>query len=344
MKVLVTVGFMDRSGEGQLVEVDLGAGSARKVLVETPPANRHVERKGFTGATWAGEGADRRLYVCSYNAIHRIDPETWSIVGTLTQPDFNDLHGITHARGRLLVANTGGDAVEVFTVGGDFRGRYAFEPAWMAAARIDGKTPSRDAWLEGRVPGWSAGVGSKFEPERVDGYYTPAAAVLPYHRRVVRDFVHPNHVAIVADRPVAMMFHQNAVVDLASWELVVPKTPGHPHDGTTHDGLVWLTTVNGLVLGYDPNRRPWREVVRLDVFEKSGRTGWLRGLLVTPERLVVGLTEIREMPRDRWCDRPFRGTRTSVELLDRQTGAHLGGVDLTDEARHSKVFAIVEAA
>jgi hypothetical protein len=47
------------------------------------------------------------------------------------------------------------------------------------------------------------------------------------------------------------------------------------------------------------------------------------------------------LPRHRWADRDPEGSETSVLLLDRQDGRLLSRVDLSDEARHTKLYSVL---
>jgi len=106
------------------------------------------------------------------------------------------------------------------------------------------------------------------------------------------------------------------------------------------EGRFWITCTNGLVVAYAVERGSVTstEVERVHLFASTGRTGWCRGLLVTPEHLIVGLTAIDRMPRYRWCDRPFDQTETSVLIIDRATHSLVGRVDLRACGQRSKLF------
>jgi hypothetical protein len=73
---------------------------------------------------------------------------------------------------------------------------------------------------------------------------------------------------------------------------------GPPHDGVLREGLLWLTTTNGHVLGLDP--LTFDERVHLDVnamLPGAGLPGWCRGVEVVGDRVWVGMTMFR---RSRW--------------------------------------------
>jgi hypothetical protein len=342
MKLFASIGYFDDSGEGTLLEVDLAAAEARVVLSHTPPANLLVPGKGFTGMAWDTFEPGRTLFVCGFNSVYRVAVEEARVVGTLHRPDFNDLHGLSCHDGRLFIANTGLDAVEVMTTAGRFVGCQSLQPTWLNARRLNGDSPDRAQWGPLLNSEWAGQGPPTFEASSTRGaYYQDRPDGTPFHQTVVRDFVHPNHVDVCRGSAFVTAFRQRSIIDLATFEVVLSDLPGHPHDGRLVGELFWLTTVNGLVMGYDITATPWRLVERYDVFRKTRRTGWLRGLHVTTETIAIGLTEIRDMPRERWSDRPFEETRTGVVLLDRRTGRELSWVDLTDKDRHSKLFALV---
>ena len=180
---------------------------------------------------------------------------------------------------------------------------------------------------------------------RDDGYHTLDRGSLPFHRVKVPDHFHINHVARLNDRLLATCFSDGGVRDLCGFQVAARLSGRYLHDGVAHAGSFWLTDIDGSVLELDGVTL--RQLRRIDTFA-SGHFGWCRGLAVTDEHLVVGLTEVRRgrLPRHRWADRDPDGSETSVLLLDRRSGRLLARVDLTDEARHAKLYGIlpIEAA
>lgn len=342
MRVLTTLGDFADEGRGRIIEIDLVREEAREVLNWLPPPSLRVKGKGFTGLTWLGEPGIAPLAVCAHSCVCRVDTAHWEVSGVLHQPSMNDLHHITFDSGRLLVANTGADRVEAFNLEGRYLGGWDFAPAWVFAARYDGANPSRASWQAALRPGWS-GESTALDEESVGGdYYANAAQAEPFCARKTRDFVHPNHVAVLNGRVLVTRFQDLAVQDLSDWSYVIPQTPGHPHDGVVDGDRFWVTCTNGIVVAYaiEHGRVTAREVDRLDVFERSGRSGWCRGLVVTRDLLIVGLTAIERMPRFRWCDRPFKNTETSIVAFDRRTGALAARVDLSGFGARPKLFDI----
>ena len=345
MKVLVTAGYFDASGEGRLVEIDLLRGTQETRLAYLPPEPLRVPEKGFTGAAWSGPPGASTIFVCGSCAVYQVDPSSWSIAAIWHQRCMNDLHHVAVADDRVYVVNTGLESIDVFSPDGLFLGSHALHPGWLSAARQDGLSPARDALpglLDARWPPRAAETAAPAAP--LADYYSarePAAAV-PFSRRKVRDYVHPNHVSVHEGRLLVTRFLDRAVDDVTTFRRVIEDTPGLPHDGLVDGDRFWISCVNGLAVAYaiEGGRVTGREVERIDVFA-TGHTGWCRGLLVTRDHVVVGLTAIHRMPRVRWCDRPFEGTETSVICIDRATGRLAGRVELDDRARHPKIFTIL---
>lgn len=342
MKVLATLGDFADEGVGRIVEVDLAGGRAREVLTWLPPPSLRVKGKGFTGLAWLGEPGQAPLAVAAHSCICRVDIARWEVTGVLHDPGMNDLHHVAFDGGRLLVANTGADRVDAFGLDGHYLGGWDFAPAWVSSARYGGANPSRAAWQAALRPGWVVAARPLDEEPMDAGYYANTAREEPFHARKMRDFVHPNHVAVVDGRVIVTRFQDLAVQDVSDWSHVIPQTPGHPHDGVAEGDRFWLTCTRGVVVAYaiERGRVTARELERMDVFERSGRSGWCRGLAVTSDLIVVGLTAIERMPRYRWCDRPFETTETSILAFERRTGELVSRVDLGAFGTRPKVFDI----
>jgi len=348
VKVLITLGWFDDSGEGRLVEVDLARGTQDVRLAYVPPELLRVAGKGFTGAAWSGDAGTSTLLVCGYCALYHVAAESWAVDAIWHQPCWNDLHHVAVADERVYVVNTGLECVDVLTKEGQFVGSYALHPGWLSAARQAGYAAARadlpalrDArWWQGKTLPASEEPSTEYYSRR-DGDGTGSDSA-PFAVRKVRDYIHPNHVAIHNDRLLVTRFLDRSIGDLSSFRPIIAETPGLPHDGLVVGDRFWITCVNGLVVAYalDEGRVTGREVERIDVFA-TGHTGWCRGLAVTSEHVIVGLTAIRRMPRERWCERPFEDTETSVLCIERATGRLAQRVVLDGVARHPKIFSVL---
>jgi hypothetical protein len=340
MRYLVTVGYFDDSGEGRLLEIDLERGAQAVRFVYTPPEPLRVPEKGFTGAAWSAEPGASALLVCAPCAVHVVDPGSWSIKATWHEPCWNDLHHVAVAGDRVYVVNTGLESVDVLTLEGQFLGSHALHPGWLSAARQRGLAPERDALpalLDARWPSLAGEVASAAPPAEDD-----AGRELPFSRRKVRDYVHANHVAVHGGQILVTRFLDRAVDDVSSFRRVIADIPGLPHDGLVDGDRFWLTCIDGIVLAYaiEHGRVTGREVQRFDVFA-TGYTGWCRGLAVTPDHLVVGLTAIVRPPRYPWRDLPFEATETSVLAIERATGRLAWRVVIANGKRRPKIFTVL---
>ena len=336
MKALVTGGYFDQGGDGVVWLVDLASERAEPLLRWTPPPHLHVPTKGFAGGSL---GPDGQLYVAAHAAVVRIDPSRGAVTGVLHQPCMNDLHHVAVIEDRLYVSNTGLGAVDVLGLDGRFLGSHALLPAWANARRIEGE--DFPAAVPPVNPGWIGESPGPWPADRADdGYHTTHRRSAPFHRLKVPDHLHVNHVARLGDRLLATCFADGALRDLHGFD-VATRLHGHfLHDGVPHGDSFWLTAIDGSVIELGGNTL--RERRRIDAFA-TGHHGWCRGLAVTDDHLAVGLTEVRRgrLPRHRWADREPEDSETSVLLLDRQDGRLLARVDLTDKARHSKLYSIV---
>jgi hypothetical protein len=341
VKALITGGYFDQGGDGVVWAVDLAAERADVLLRWTPPSHLHVPTKGFAGGCLAADGT---LYAAAHAAVVRIDPRAATVTGVLHQPCMNDLHHVAARGDQLYASNTGLGAVDVLGLDGSFQGSHALLPAWANARRIAGEDlatdspPVRPGW-EGQSPArWPPG---RWPPVRSDdGYHALDRRSAPFHRLKVPDHLHVNHVAFVGDRPLATCFADGTLRDLQTFQIATRLPGAFLHDGVVHRDGLWLTAIDGSIIELDASTLSERR--RLNAFA-VGHYGWCRGLAVTDDHLVLGLTEVRRgrMPRHRWADRAPEGSETSVLLLDRADGRLLARVVLTDDERHSKLYSIL---
>ena len=334
VRALVTGGYFDQGGDGVVWLVDLEAERADVLLRWSPPPHLHVPTRGFAGGSLADDGT---LYVAAHAAVVRIDPRQAVVTGTLHQPCMNDLHHVAAYRDRLYVSNTGLGAVDVLGMNGSFLGSHSVLPAWANARRIGGEAPPAPPVL----PGW-AGLAPDPWPDthEDDGYHTADRQSAPFHQLKVPDHLHINHVTVLGDRLMATCFADGTLRDLRTFEVLVQLPDAFLHDGVIHQDSLWLTAIDGTIFELDAASLTVHR--QLSTFA-AGYYGWCRGLAVTDEHLLVGLTEVRRgrLPRHRWANRSPVGSETSVLLLDRTDGRLLARVDLTDSTRHSKLYSVL---
>jgi hypothetical protein len=344
VKLLVTIGDALDPGFCRIAAVDLERETAEIVLEWVPPAGLRTSGKGFLGLAWLGIPGKSELVACAHGALCRIDPGTWTVTGVLHQPCMNDLHHVAVNDGHLLVTNTGLDRIDVFETSGQFIGGWDLSPASVAAQRLAGCNPSRGSWASALQRGWELNS-TGLEDEPFSGDLAQfALASLPFQTRKTRHFVHPNHITMLRGRPLVTRFIDRSIQDLADWSLVIPETPGHPHDGELCEDGFWITCTTGLIVGYAiTNGRVTSHVIeRIDIPERTGRSGWCRGLIVKDEVIVASLTAIQYMPPFGWSDPDFNKTETSILALDRRTRKLMARVDFRAFGQLPKLFGIVE--
>lgn len=332
MKLLVTGGYFDDSGECFIERVDLARGSRERLLTFIPPAPHGLAQKGFTGAAWQD---DDTLLVCSFDTVWRIQPSTGRCTGRLHQPDFNDLHGVLvePSSGLIHVCNTGLDAIETFDLDAKFLGRMALSPAWFEARRLAGDAVERSDFARVLEAGWDATPAPPLVSPSGDYYKNHVCE--PFHRRKVRDYAHPNHLVRWRDKLVATLLSSRELRCIHGYKALA-QLDAPPHDGAVVGDSLWVTTIDGRLWSVQPSGHA---ELRMDV-TRTGFSGWCRGLFIQDEGIAVGLTAIQRKPQYAWRDIPYDQTETSVLLLERETGRLLGRV-LFDEARFAKVFALL---
>jgi hypothetical protein len=344
VKLLATLTDSLAPGFGRIVEVDLDREDARIVLEWLPPPDLRTSGKAFLGIAWLGAPGRSDLIVCANGALCRIDPTTWTVTGVLHQPCMNDLHHVAVHDGHLLVTNTGLDRVDAFDMSGRFVGGWDLSPAWMAAKRLGGCNPSRQDFDDALRPGWDL-RSCMLEDEPFPANLEPDASVLlPFPTRKTRHFVHPNHITMLGGRPLVTRFIDRSIQNLADWSLAVAETPGHPHDGEIDGDCFWITCTTGLIVGYaiKNGRLTSREIERIDIPQRLGRSGWCRGLVVTEQLMLVTLTAVHNAPPFGWSDPDLSKTETSILAIDRRTLKLVARVDLQRFGQLPKLFGMVE--
>src|SRR5262249_52281450 len=158
-------------------------------------------------------------------------------------------------------------------------GGWDLSPAWIAAQRLGGRNPSHAGWGDALRRGWECAPGRLDDEPFSGGLGDAASRALPFPTRKTRHFVHPNHITMLRGRPLVSRFIDRSIQDLVDWSLPVPQTPGHPHDGEIDGDCFWITCTSGLIVGYaiENGRLTSREVERIDIPERTGRSGWCRG-------------------------------------------------------------------
>jgi hypothetical protein len=209
---------------------------------------------------------------------------------------------------------------------------------------LGGCNPSREGWAGALQRDWELRPKALKNEPFPEGLEQLASCSLPFPTRKIRHFVHPNHITMVGGRPLVTRFVDRSIQDLGDWSLAIPETPGHPHDGEAYGERFWITCTTGLIVAYalENGRVTSREVARIDIPERTGRSGWCRGLIVTEQIIVVGLTAVQYTPPFGWSDRDLSKTETSILAIDRRTLKVAARVNLQAFGQLPKMFGMVE--
>jgi hypothetical protein len=131
---------------------------------------------------------------------------------------------------------------------------------------------------------------------------------------------HPNHVVAWHGRRLVTRGDRGDLFDLDE-RVACPVADVVVHDGTVGpDGLLWLTAVDGRLIGLDPDLRVARTVVLPAPDRSTEPLGWCRGLAFAGGLVWVGFTRIRATrARERlaWVRGRLRGRRYATRRPSR---------------------------
>lgn len=240
-----------------LLELDTDTGEARSILEYQGAADRVPETDPshiFKTAAWDGD----RLLLCTQTEVLVFDPRQCKIERTISHPCFNDVHHVARIGGRLHVVSTGLDAVFVLDENDAICAEFS--------------ATDHDIW------------------ERFDRNtdYRRVATTKPHG-------AHPNFVFETEASAWVTRFEQRDAIRLDG------KLPGiKVGDAPIHDGVpvgdsVWFTSVPGSVIRADPRTGQRIATYDLNTFPRPSAEplGWCRGILVEPERTLVGFSRLR---------------------------------------------------
>ncbi len=349
MKVLVSAGDFSEA-YGRLLLLDPTQQHVEILLEYMPPSNLSVMGKGFTGAAWFNQEKTSSkpydLFVCGFSALYQICAKTWQVKAILHQACMNDLHHVYIEQNRLYLVNTGLDRIDCFdSQQGHFLGSYSLVPAWVTGHTLrsnSAQRPINTRWQTTHA--FSVRHNSDNETTINLGSYYQTTDHLPFHQRKVQDCVHPNHITRVYNHLLVTRFRDRALQDIYTWEYILRDLPGYPHDGCVFENQFWLTTTNGMLLSYTFNHDHSLHLIpykKIALFERYPYTGWCRGLLVTQDFVVVGLTRIAETNPVRWCSLNPAKTTTAILWLNRHSLALEAIIELNNLSAHPKVFSIL---
>jgi hypothetical protein len=280
---------------GIILEVDLDSGRVQRCAEHvTPPSARPEGRCSILFKAATVE--NHRLYACTQTEVIVYRVPEFEVEHYISHPCFNDVHHVRPYRSdRLLVANTGLDMVVEVTLDGKIVREWSAigEDPW---ARFSRQTDYR------RLP-----------------------TTKPH-------LSHPNFTFFLHGDIWVTRFEQRDAICLTSdgrFDIGVERV----HDGIVNDDIVYFTSVNGHVIGFDANNH--RSILSVDLNAIVRRPsaialGWCRGLCVLDsEHVLVGFSRLRETrfrENLRWLANVARGRTftsslpTRISEFDLKTG------------------------
>lgn len=208
----------------------------------------------FKTASWDGE----HLLLCTQTEVLVFDPARRVIVRTISHPGFNDVHHVARINGRIHVVSTGLDCIFVLD--------------------------ENDQVVE------THGVAGPDPYTRFDRAidYRRVATTKPHQ-------AHPNFVFSANGVRWATRFEQKDAFCLDDSRPPMPVAPGPIHDGVPHEGRIWFTAVTGRVVALDAATGGKVADYDLNTFPRGNDDplGWCRGILIEPERTLVGFSRLR---------------------------------------------------
>jgi PQQ-like domain len=241
----------------------------------------------FKSGTIVGD----RLYVCTQTEVLIYSLPDFEVVNYISLPSFNDVHHVRPlGNGNLLVAISGLDMVSEMTTSGEVVAEWDVcgDELWTRFSR--------------------------------DVDYRRVSSTKPHK-------AHPNHLFGIGDERWVTRFEQRDVACVTDLSKRVEIGVERVHDGLVHEGLVYVTTVNGHVAAVDAGSLQVAEVYDLNKMQPGNDLlGWCRSLAVEEGRRVwVGFSRLRPTAaRDNvaWVKQGFRrmlGTRIALYDLDERS-------------------------
>lgn len=202
-----------------------------------------------------------RLYCCTQTEVLVLALPDFTEIAYISLPIFNDVHHVVPTQeGTLLVAVSGLELVVEVTLEGEVVREW--------------NVLGEDTWA--------------LRPRNVD--YRTGADLKP-HR------AHPNYVFFVDAEPFVTRFELRDAVSLNDPARRISIGGERVHDGVTHDGMIYFTTVDGSVAIVDSSTLEVVERHRLKRTsagrDDDGVLGWCRSLHIDGEWCWVGFSRIR---------------------------------------------------
>jgi hypothetical protein len=236
------------------VNPETGAALESHSYVSPPEACGEDDPVLFKSGTLQGN----TLYACTQTEVLLYELPSFKKIGYVSLPVFNDVHHVRPTpEGNLLVANSGLDMVLEMTPGGDVLREW--------------NVLGDDPWAHfSKETDYRKGISTK--PHRA----------------------HPNYVFYVGDDIWVTRFQQKDALCLTAPGKRIDIGNQHIHDGVLHEGLLYFTRVDGMVVIANPETLQIEEIVDLNSMADPGMLlGWCRGLMFDQDRMWVGFTRIR---------------------------------------------------
>jgi hypothetical protein len=317
MKLIIPVSYFFGEPRSELWSLNTDTGKKEK-LHTLGDSDRAVSGKGITGLAKLD---DDYLVACDFNRLIKIDRNTLKVVNSHEDEEFNDLHSLSVSHGRIYIANTGRDSIDVFN-----------EQLEMLE-RIDSLVS--DEWQK-RSSGDYTVNGSYFDSTELG---------IPFYRRIGPDKWHLNHVfktpKSLGGQTIATSFTARCLLDINTLQPVSSTFPTQPHDGFIYGDFLWITTVSGQIYKA-PLSFPFEFKLVLDIFKVAPYQGWCRGLLIVEGVMFIGITSIFESStRTNWLGCPIDETRSGIYQLKMDTMKIDTFHDFSSEDG-SRIFTIIE--
>lgn len=212
----------------------------------------------FKSASRVGD----RLYCCTQTEVLVLSLPEFTEVAYISLPIFNDVHHVVPTpTGTLLVAISGLELVVEVTLTGDV------VREWNVLAE--------DTWAS-LSPTVDYRIGVDLKPHRA----------------------HPNYVFFVDAEPFATRFEMRDAISLEDPVRRIAIEGERVHDGVTHGGMIYFTTVDGWIVIVEASTLEVVERHKLGRIptgrdDENGLLGWCRSVHIDGEWCWIGFSRIR---------------------------------------------------
>lgn len=272
---------------GAVMQVlDWPSGEVLREIRHTPPPG-HLGGEGrllFMGCHLTGD----EVWVTTKTELLGYGRRDFELRAHFSHPDSCDLHSVWRRGDEVWVANTGKEAVQVFSPEGERLREYVLATE-----------PLAERWDNDRD-------------------YRHQRDAKPYE-------VHVNQVFELEGEMWACSLTGRGAMSLDDPDRRIDVGVGQPHDGMWAEGKHWFTTTNGHLVAASPGTLQVEEVHDLNRAYPGDRPiGWCRGIDVVGRRAFVGFTRIRETRHGKhrfWRRSQEEGRPSRIAEIDLDSGA-----------------------